>query len=150
MTPAARRLLCATRRRARLCIDCGARLRRDDGVRCARHAARASKAALAWQRRNRARRAEAERRRYHARRLRALNDRIALEIRLLDKARYACKHKAPDGRARFVSLEYDRLRARVGLPALVPNQPPPGWSVEADRREELLAISEHVALRRVS
>lgn len=30
------------------------------------------------------------------------------------------------------------------------NEPPPGWSVEFDRREELLALSEIASLRKVS
>jgi hypothetical protein len=29
------------------------------------------------------------------------------------------------------------------------NEPPPGWTPEEDRREELLAESEHLAMRRI-
>lgn len=51
---------------------------------------------------------------------------------------------------RRVSATYQRmLRARgVKVPGI--NEPPPGWSIEEDIREEHIALGEHIALRRLS
>lgn len=53
-------------------------------------------------------------------------------------------------RLRAVSREVDRLRAEAGLAPLVVNEPPPGWTREEDEREEWTALSQHLALRKVS
>lgn len=51
-------------------------------------------------------------------------------------------------RLRAVARAYDRLRAEAGLAPLVANEPPPGWTPEADRAEEWIALSQHLALRK--
>jgi hypothetical protein len=130
------RLRRASRRSKRRCINCGRPLRAVDGTRCRADADRAARATRAWQRR------VAIRRRFAF---------IGLETRLIEAARRRAVGAIDrHDRARRVTREYDRLRAARGLPALVTNQPPPGWSLEEDRREEMLAIDEHLALRKVS
>jgi hypothetical protein len=37
---------------------------------------------------------------------------------------------------------YEEMRRRLRV-----NEPPPGWTVEEDRREEWTALGEHLALR---
>jgi hypothetical protein len=137
------RLRRASRRRKRHCINCGCPLRAVDGTRCRSDADRAARATRAWQRR------VAIRRRLRQERARFAF--IGLETRLLEAARRRAVGAIDrHDRARRVTREYDRLRAARGLPVLVVNQPPLGWTVEEDRREELLAIGEHIALRKVS
>lgn len=53
----------------------------------------------------------------------------------------ACRDAAGTEREDAAHAE---LRARLHV-----NEPPPGWSVEEDIREELLAESELVAMRKV-
>ena len=55
-----------------------------------------------------------------------------------------------EARARAVSTRYEQLLRAAGMLRAGTNEPPPGWSVEEDRREEWAAISEHVAMRRIS
>jgi hypothetical protein len=137
------RLRRASRRSERRCINCGCRLRARDGTRCRADADRAASASRAWQRR------VTLRRRLRQERVRFAF--IGLETRLIEAARRRAVGAIDrHDRARRVTREYDRLRATCGLPVLVVNEPPPGWSVEEDRREELLAIGEHLALRKVS
>lgn len=56
---------------------------------------------------------------------------------------------------------YDAYRAAMGTEredeayqelrrVLRVNEPPPGWTVEEDIREEHIALGEHIALRRLS
>jgi hypothetical protein len=137
------RLRRASRRSERRCINCGCPLRAVDGTRCRSDADRAARASRAWHRRVTLRR--------RLRKERARFAFIGLETRLLEVARRRAVGAIDlHDRARRVSREYTRLRGEHGLPALVANQPPPGWSVEEDRREELLAEGEHLALRKVS
>ena len=55
-----------------------------------------------------------------------------------------------DVRNRRVSAKVDRLLRSAGYHVTEVNVPPPGWSVESDRREELLALGEITANRKVS
>lgn len=54
-----------------------------------------------------------------------------------------------DCRARKVSRVFEAKLRDAGLVVANVNEPPPGWTVEEDIREELLAESELVAMRKV-
>lgn len=51
------------------------------------------------------------------------------------------------GQARRISVEYGRLMGENGMP--VYDGPTPGWSVADDIREEMIALGEVTALRKV-
>lgn len=66
-------------------------------------------------------------------------------LRAAGVTRIAAGPRKPTMRA----SKYRKLVQHRVLSPPAPQQPPPGWTLEADLREELLALSELVALRKV-
>lgn len=77
-------------------------------------------------------------------------DKMHIAAKKLVMGAYWNCHPASSGQARRISVEFDKLLREAGHAVGNLNEPPPGWTVEDDIREELLALGEITSLRKVS